>query len=214
MKKINNFWLPDDDEYYAFHLAKGKNGVQTQHLVEALGFVEYLGVGIDVGAHVGTYSILMAEHFDKVYSIEADFTNFCCLCRNIYERRLWNITPIWAVANDKRKELFLTGQRASTENNSGQNQVIKTNDEEFAVHSIIIDDLGLPDVNFIKFDIEGYEYQALRGLIDTIRRCNPFIFIELKKMPNNNFDLTNVKDFLSYFNYKPVKNWTDNWLFE
>ena len=36
--------------------------------------------------------------------------------------------------------------------------------------------------NFIKIDIEGYEWHALRGARDTLARCRPLVLVEVHPM--------------------------------
>jgi hypothetical protein len=38
--------------------------------------------------------------------------------------------------------------------------------------------LDLPDVSFVKIDVEGYELPVLEGAEKTIRRCRPLILVE------------------------------------
>ena len=52
--------------------------------------------------------------------------------------------------------------------------------DEFTVEVVRLDDvIGIEEkVAFIKLDIEGGEYHALRGALSTIRRCQPVIVFE------------------------------------
>ncbi len=43
-----------------------------------------------------------------------------------------------------------------------------------------IDDLELAELDFIKLDVEGYEYQALKGAEQTLKRCRPMVMFEDK----------------------------------
>lgn len=38
---------------------------------------------------------------------------------------------------------------------------------------------GIPKVDFMKIDVDGYEYQVLKGAVSTIKRCHPVIIMEL-----------------------------------
>ena len=46
------------------------------------------------------------------------------------------------------------------------------------VDAVSIDSLELPNIKFIKLDIEGYEIPAINGAINTIRKDKPFLWIE------------------------------------
>lgn len=45
-------------------------------------------------------------------------------------------------------------------------------DEAIAVH-------GLPSPDFVKIDVEGMEYRALRGMAGTVSRCSPDLYVEI-----------------------------------
>jgi FkbM family methyltransferase len=60
------------------------------------------------------------------------------------------------------------------------------------------DVLGSASVDLIKIDVEGAELQVLRGGLETIRRCKPFVLFEHEKhatcydtKPDDIFDLLN-----------------------
>jgi FkbM family methyltransferase len=41
-----------------------------------------------------------------------------------------------------------------------------------------IDAMDLPGLDFFKLDVEGYEVPALRGALETIKKCRPWIWVE------------------------------------
>ena len=41
-----------------------------------------------------------------------------------------------------------------------------------------LDDLDLDNVSIVKIDIEGMESLALRGMLRTLERCKPILFLE------------------------------------
>jgi FkbM family methyltransferase len=41
-----------------------------------------------------------------------------------------------------------------------------------------IDAMNLPGLDFFKLDVEGYEVPALRGALETIKKCRPWIWVE------------------------------------
>jgi hypothetical protein len=49
------------------------------------------------------------------------------------------------------------------------------------IPTLKIDDLNLDECDFIQLDIEGFEYQALLGGIETIKKYYPVICVEWHK---------------------------------
>jgi hypothetical protein len=62
---------------------------------------------------------------------------------------------------------------------------------------ITIDSMDLPGCDFLKLDIEGYECQALRGAIDTIKKYRPWIWIEYNMAGKDKIEaeLKNIPDY-------------------
>jgi hypothetical protein len=65
--------------------------------------------------------------------------------------------------------------------------------------------IPLPD--FIKIDVEGYEYKVLQGAKNTLRSSKPILFIEIAKTFNDrhftNKDFLSIFTFLSSLDYEP-----------
>jgi precorrin-6B methylase 2 len=109
---------------------------------------------LDLGAGVGDYALLSSIRVGKrgkVISVEAYPQTFELLKRNVKENKLKNVVPL---------NLFVSSERE---------------------HSIdfIVEKLRLRKVDLIKMDIEGEEYNALKGAIKTIRKFKPRIIIEI-----------------------------------
>jgi len=87
----------------------------------------------------------------KVISVEADSQAFELLKKNVEENNLKNVIPL---------KMFVSSDRE---------------------HSIdfIVEKLKLKRVDLIKMDIEGEEYNALKGATKTIRRFKPKIIVEI-----------------------------------
>ena len=63
-----------------------------------------------------------------------------------------------------------------------------------------LDALALPRVDFIKFDIEGMELEALEGAQETIARCHPIFLLESRKAGREQ-----LRAFLDERGYKVVE---------
>ena len=75
MKQTLGIWLPDSDKHFAVQIAgnplvAGKGTYQWKKYVAALSHVKDRGHAVDVGAHVGLWSRLMAMDFERVTAFE------------------------------------------------------------------------------------------------------------------------------------------------
>lgn len=62
----------------------------------------------------------------------------------------------------------------------------------------IVGSAGLESVDLIKIDIEGYEWEALRGAVTTILRHDPLVFLEFNSWCQIVFYDRNPRAFLDY----------------
>lgn len=162
------------------------------------------GVLIDCGAHMGVYSILLSECFDKVYAFEAQRRTFFQLCGNIFINEKNNIIPENSGVTSSGKTHQQKTLYVVSEDGGGstfikpQNQKIL---DEQKVNMTAIDhhQYGGP-VRMIKLDIEGYEYDALKGAELTIREHKPLIVFESN--PGNEAQRSMIFDFLGSNGYQ------------
>jgi len=135
---------------------------QHRDIAVALGFVRGFTLAIDGGAHRGTVTAQLLRRFARVVAIEPG---------PLAER-------IPAQAEVHRAALGAEAGRCSMQDgrdNTGERHCIAGADVEV----ITLDSLNLvPD--FIKLDIEGWEYFALKGGEATIRQHRPIVMLEEK----------------------------------
>jgi FkbM family methyltransferase len=132
---------------------------------------------LDIGAHIGRYALEIAKAVGEkglVIAIEPQPENYACLVKNIRLNKFENITALNVAGWDKdcKMELFSTG---------GSSPSLKWNHGlgGFMVEARVLDNLvkGIK-VDWIKIDVEGAEYEVLRGLENTLRKCQPKVILE------------------------------------
>ena len=172
---------------------------------------------IDIGAHVGYYTLLMAQlvgENGKVYSFEPDPANFQLLKKNVEINGFENVVLIQkAVSNITDKVKLFLG-----DNDSAINRIYdaKLGDakESIDVESVTIDEYFKEDdelVNFIKIDSEGSEVKIINGMKQFLSRNQelvmmteffPFLIKKsgdepnqyLKSLEKSGFSLYNILD--------------------
>lgn len=142
-------------------------------IAEALRNTEGRTRAVDVGAHHGHYSLAMAEHFREVVAFEPVAANFAGLLDTIAAVK--NITAINVGVSDRcgRENFDIDGKSIGCH--------IAENGESCAV--MRLDTLDWDAVDYLKIDVEGHEYQALRGAALVIKMFHPVIMIEEKFDP-------------------------------
>lgn len=140
------------------------------------GFVQNSGVGIDGGAHVGTWSAVMAGYFAKVIAFEPNPALQPLLAQNLAGFR--NVEIRAEALMDVAGPVAVFPPRPGKTFSGWQVRP----DPEGQEAAIALDDLELRGVGLIKLDLEGAELLALHGAARTIARCRPALIIEFGKL--------------------------------
>jgi FkbM family methyltransferase len=141
---------------------------------------------IDIGAHIGFYTIAFAEKAKHVYSFECSPKSFNYLCGNIalnnkdYKVTKYNCALTNETQKDKNVNYYIRDP-----NDGGGNGISKflydevKNTPFIEVPAKTLDSFNLTNVNFIKIDVEGHEKEVLQGAVKTIIENDyPKIFFE------------------------------------
>lgn len=198
MKMHQGWAFPDSDQFMVNEM-KFDGTYQAEHLRAAVQFVTDFSCAIDGGAHVGTWSKLMADAFQKVYAFEPSPDTFECLIHNMKSIEHVDCQPYALGAMAGRVSMALDAQ-----NEARKNTGARFTRDGGDIQVITIDSLNLPSCGFIKLDIEGSEPKALEGSAETIRRCKPIVLFENKKLWSRHFGLPKdaVARILERHNYK------------
>jgi FkbM family methyltransferase len=131
------------------------------------------GVFVDVGANVGTFSVVMALHVGeagRVIAVEPHPTALSRLAFNAGELPFRNVTLVKAAVGDEEGELSI----ATDESNLGASRIeakgIKVPSRLLAS---VLADVGVEKVDTLKIDVEGYED---RVLIPFFRKADPALW--------------------------------------
>lgn len=175
MKKVGTYYIPDEEKQDHILSAYEKGGWQLEHLDTFLKHCDKFDNFIDAGTHIGSWSIHASKFFKNVYSFEPYKPNFECLELNTKNYK--NI-HCYNLALSNKNEFVTLGDDENYDNHTSGKAI--RNRENGDTKCVTLDSLNL-NVDFYKLDVEGYEYFALQGSIDTIKRCNPLIMIEYKE---------------------------------
>ena len=163
---------------------------------------------IDIGAHIGRYTITSSKQVGntgKVVAIEADPDNFQLLKRNIVLNNLTNVLPLNYAVFSTRTRMKLYEQSASAKYNSVMLARAAKTKNYVEVNADTLDSIlkqnGINQVNWIKIDVEGAEFEVLKGSNKTLSSNDISLLVEIHNIDDpSHYD--NILNFLKYHNYE------------
>jgi FkbM family methyltransferase len=155
------------------HYIKSSNDfyeVETFNLFKS--YIPNVGTFLDIGANIGNHSLMFALNYPKIqiYAFEPSIVNFPLLYMNTRLRSNIGLFKIALGSNNDSVHM-----NYSDPNNKGNIKVDVTGEK---VPVMKLDSLNLPDITFIKLDVEGHEYSVIEGAFETINKYKPVIWIE------------------------------------
>jgi FkbM family methyltransferase len=153
-------------------------------------------VFVDVGAHIGSYTVPIAKKVQKVIAFEPNKDTFELLTKNIELNHLTNIEAYKLAASKRRGVVSFMYEKESmyskiidynrSTNVTALEENAKSSDNNnnnniHLVNTIDLDRILLKEdrVDWIKIDVEGHEMEVLEGAMQTIRVHKPKIIIEI-----------------------------------
>jgi FkbM family methyltransferase len=169
----HKMYLASSGRFPPMAMAMGQYEQKTTELFESL--VEPGMVVVDIGGHVGYYSMLAAQKTGptgRVYTFEPDPDNFELLSKNAAINGYDNITLINKAVSKSAGTATLHVSALDNGRHSIFNHQIPQSGS-FEVETISLDaflkDQGSPNVGLIKIDVEGAEEDALNGMDQLLR---------------------------------------------
>ncbi|HET7207559.1 MAG TPA: FkbM family methyltransferase [Terriglobales bacterium] len=145
---------------------------------------------IDVGAHIGYYSLYFAKCVGptgRVFCFEPVPENLALLRKNIQLNQISWIEALPNAVYSCIKDISFAVPSESE--NSGEGSLtLDRGGRQILVHAISLDSFcSSSDIrpDLIKLDVEGAELEALLGAKDIIDRCRPKLLIELHHFDGN-----------------------------
>lgn len=184
-KEVNGVWLPDREEHLVPDILQspyfaGAGTIQFKKFAAAFPHIRQFRHAIDIGSNCGIWTRVLARCFPLVTCFEP--------AEEVHES-FWLNNP-WRNLDDRSQiVLYKTALgmepgtlRLNTKlRSTGFTRADPEGDTEVEMRTL--DSFNFLDVDFVKIDVEGFEYPVVRGAIETIRKHRPTFIIEQK--PNN-----------------------------
>ena len=182
------------------------------------------GTFVDVGAHIGWYSLKAAKAVGpkgRVISVEPNHETLLRLRDNIRASGASAVIVVAPVAcSDSETTLkFYAAPRANT----GESSLSATDAAQegavaasYQVRARRLDDIvreaGVARVDAVKIDVEGAEFLVLKGAVETLARYRPVVVVELadRQLKSMGASVEEVKAFMRSHGYAPKQFYGDN----
>jgi FkbM family methyltransferase len=191
MRQINGAWFPDADHYFTEKTLGPDGSFQRDHLDLAIRMaVEKadcpMHVALDCGAHVGTWTRILAEQFIHVWAIEPAADCYACLVENT--KGMEGVFLLNAALGEQEGYATLCDD-ITRPGNTGSRYTLPSFGAVGAegapgqpVKVITIDSLGFGTIDFVKIDVEGNELAVLKGGHNSFLKFKPTIIMEVKDL--------------------------------
>ena len=185
--------------------------------IETLDFVASIIDGkelFDVGANIGSYTLSLHNKAKHIYAFEASRINIGYLNDNIRGNKIKNVMTVHKAVSDednKKIKLYLSPDTG------GNNSIYERFNGEFeTVETVTLDSFyannEISSVDVIKIDVEGAEFDVIRGASEVLDTFKPVLIIEFNKFTAEKagYDLEQLYDYLKNmkFNAYTLRNYT------
>ena len=204
IEKINNFWIPSNDEQIEKWRKEGHPHMQDRCLNRLLTHCKVRNIKfktiLDIGAWCGTWSLAMQKYAENIFCYEPNKTHFACLEKNLAP--FSNISLYNCAIGNEEGFVKLTEETAT--------QNTRVIQEKGDTKICTIDSLNLDNIDLIKIAVEGFEMEVLKGATETIKNVQ-YIMIELnnntKRYGSSNLE---IEKYLPKLGFRTlIKIWPD-----
>ena len=179
MKKINDFWLPENDRYChpvtyerRRQLYESQTGWIKKH-------IRYKDLYVDIGANFGHTAIPFADVFKKIVCFEITPTNYECLAKNTEPYPNIQCLNV-GLSNVAGQVDIMEYPTAGSVNTIIDTRLARSERGHVVKRNVVPLDYILPYevAGFVKIDVEGHEVQVIEGAQELLSRSRGLVYIE------------------------------------
>lgn len=138
------------------------------------------GTFVDVGAHIGRYTVMVAKTLGingKVIACEPSPDTFSALMRNIRVNNLSNVTALNLAVGDRDGTGILYFHGTDPILHSLVRKAANSVPVTIRTLDSLLSELKIDDLKLVKIDVEGAEMLVLRGAKETLQKYHPLTVI-------------------------------------
>jgi len=166
---------------------------------------------LDIGSNIGYYVMLEKKILGdtgKIIALEPSPENFKYLTKNVQRTNSTNIELHNIAAGNVRGKLdffMYDGESNSghiVPDNSFKNASGKIIQVPVTPIDILVKDLNINKLDFLRMDVEGYEFEILKGMLNTLEKYRPIIQIEVHRSIMGNENTKKFFEILQKLDYE------------
>lgn len=160
---------------------------ECDKIINAEKYKVYADIGAYNGDTVRKY-LGLCRNLREIYAMEPDKRNFRKLCEYAEQETRAKISTLnfAAGASDGIAEFSSSGNRNSSKSSNGSFEHKTVTVEQRRPDSVI------PYADFIKYDVEGAEYEALCGSERLIKECKPDLLVSMYHKSSDMYSLPSL----------------------
>lgn len=179
---------------------------ECDHISSIQPFLRNTNVMVQAGGNCGLVVRPFADIFTRIYTFEPDPVNFYCLNLNL---PFTNVSKMQACLGYEHEMVSLANPFSD---DVGGYHVVPG----IEIPTLRIDDLELTECDLIMLDMEGYEFNALKGGEETIKKYRPVLCVELFDQWLGRFNTTpaEVEDYITnILGYTRVAKYSSDYIY-
>ena len=180
-----------DDAYFNTHV---RDNHEPEFLALCRKLVAEDAVCLDIGANIGVKTLHLARHArsGRVIAVEAGQRNVECLSLNVKANNLKNVDVVSAAIGERTTEVKFIDNFAWGHVSDGGVTVPMMTIEDVASQ------FALDHIDFIKIDVEGYEFPILKSSLGLINKYGSLVLVEFNSATLLNVTNTNPREFIEW----------------
>jgi FkbM family methyltransferase len=182
-------------------------GFEKQEMDLCKEYITETSIVLDIGANIGLHSIYFSSLAKDGYilSFEPSLATFNVLVSNV--ANIANIVPINLAVSDEGtiRNFYHTSDNAySSLIDTKRKEVVSTIKVPCMKVDDVVSGLHLNRVDFVKIDVEGLEFEVLKGMDEVISKYQPVVFCEIYKGKHSNQQPEETVQFLIERGYRAL----------
>jgi FkbM family methyltransferase len=157
-------------------------------------FVDDDAICVDIGANIGLKTLYLARHVPngRVIAVEAAPGVAACLRTNLALNAAANVTCVETAIGDR------TGSVSFAESSAYGHIASEGIEVPVVTLPELVRRLDLPRLDFVKIDVEGFEYPILTSSLETLDRFRSLVLLEFNGWCQVAFADVDPKEFLTW----------------